>query len=150
MGLAWLQDKSNQPQTGKVSETKDRRIPAKTEQDGKTERKTARPTEPPRRTKDERRQTEDSPKPPRPNPEGNAMTRTRKTKKMLAVEERFHQPLEKILPQMVTEQGLSATADELDVSKATLGYWLLKLGINVRRVALAPGETIEIKRVTQG
>lgn len=77
------------------------------------------------------------------------MTRTRKTKKMIAVEERFHQPLEKILPEMVTEQGLSATADELMVSKATLGYWLLKLGINVRRVALAPGETIEIKRVTQ-
>ncbi len=71
---------------------------------------------------------------------------TRKTKKMAAVEDRFHQPLEKILPEMVTEQGLSATADHLGVSKATLGYWLLKLGINVRRVALAPGETLEVKR----
>ena len=71
----------------------------------------------------------------------------RKTKKMVAVEERFHQPLEKILPEMVTEQGLSHTADQLGVSKATLGYWLLKLGINVRRVALAPGETLEVKRV---
>ena len=72
---------------------------------------------------------------------------TRKTKKMVAVEERFHQPLEKILPEMVTEEGLSHTADQLGVSKATLGYWLLKLGINVRRVALAPGETLEVKRV---
>lgn len=71
----------------------------------------------------------------------------RKTKKMVAVEERFHQPLEKILPEMVTEQGLSHTAEHLGVSKATLGYWLLKLGINVRRVALAPGETLEVKRV---
>ena len=71
---------------------------------------------------------------------------SRKTKKMAAVEDRFHQPLEKILPEMVTEQGLSATADQLGVSKATLGYWLLKLGINVRRVALAPGETLEVKR----
>ena len=71
----------------------------------------------------------------------------RKTKKMVAVEERFHQPLEKILPEMVTEEGLSHTADQLGVSKATLGYWLLKLGINVRRVALAPGETLEVKRV---
>ena len=70
----------------------------------------------------------------------------RKTKKMSAVEAKFHQPLERILPDMVTEQGLSATADELGVSKATLGYWLLKLGINVRRVALAPGETLEVKR----
>ena len=71
----------------------------------------------------------------------------RKTKMMAAVEEVLHQPLEKVLPEMVTEQGLSATADELGVSKATLGYWLLKLGINVRRVALAPGETLEVKRL---
>ena len=47
---------------------------------------------------------------------------------------------------MVTEKGLSASAEELGVSKATLGYWLLKLGINVRRVALAPGESLEVKR----
>ena len=72
---------------------------------------------------------------------------TRKTKKMVTVEEKFSQPLEKLLPEMVTEQGLSATADYLGVSKATLGYWLLKLGINVRRVALAPGESLEVKRV---
>ena len=73
---------------------------------------------------------------------------TRKTKKMLAVEAKLHQPLEKVLPELVTDQGLSSTADQLGVSKATLGYWLLKLGINVRRVALGPGETIEIKRVS--
>ena len=72
----------------------------------------------------------------------------KKTKKMAAVEERFQRPLEKMLPELVTEQGLSATADQLGVSKATLGYWLLKLGINVRRVALAPGESIEVKRVS--
>ncbi len=70
----------------------------------------------------------------------------KKTKKMLAVEEKFHRPLEFILPEMVTEKGLSASAEELEVSKATLGYWLLKLGINVRRVALAPGESLEVKR----
>ena len=72
----------------------------------------------------------------------------RKTKKMIAVEERFQQPLEKMLPPLVTEQGLSATADEIGVSKATLGYWLLKLGIDVQRVALAPGEFLEVKRVS--
>ena len=49
---------------------------------------------------------------------------------------------------MVNEKGLSLTAQELEVSKATLGYWLLKLGINVRRVALAPGETLEVKRAS--
>jgi hypothetical protein len=72
----------------------------------------------------------------------------RKTKKMIAVEERYQQPLEKMLPPLVTEQGLSATADEIGVSKATLGYWLLKLGIDVHRIALAPGESLEVKRVS--
>ena len=71
---------------------------------------------------------------------------TRKTKKMIAVEERFRQPLEKMLPEMVTEQGLTATADYLGVSKATLAYWLLKFRIDVRRVALAPGDTLEGNR----
>ena len=68
---------------------------------------------------------------------------------MLAVEERFRQPLEKILPEMVTEQGLTATADYLGVSKATLGYWLLKFRIDVRRVALAPGDSLEITRLDE-
>ena len=72
---------------------------------------------------------------------------TRKTRKMLAVEERFRQPLEKILPEMVSEQGLSATADYLGVSKATLGYWLLKFRIDVKRVALAPGDSLQITRL---
>ena len=72
----------------------------------------------------------------------------RKTTKMIAVEERFDQTLESMLPEMVTERGLSATAEHLAVSKATLGYWLLKLGINVHRVALAPGESIEVRRVS--
>ena len=71
---------------------------------------------------------------------------TRKTKKMIAVEERFRQPLEKMLPEMVTEQGLTATADYLGVSKATLAYWLLKFRIDVRRVALAPGDSLEVYR----
>ena len=72
---------------------------------------------------------------------------TRKTKKMIAVEERFRQPLEKMLPEMVTEQGLTATADYLGVSKATLAYWLLKFRIDVRRVALAPGDIMHVTRL---
>lgn len=70
----------------------------------------------------------------------------RKTKLMMRVEKEFQRPLERLLPEKVNEIGLSATAEELGVSKATLGYWLLKLGISVRRVALAPGETLEVKR----
>ena len=70
----------------------------------------------------------------------------RKTKLMQQVEDQHRQPLERLLPEMINEQGLSATAQSLGVSKATLGYWLLKLGIHVRRVALAPGEVLEVKR----
>jgi hypothetical protein len=72
----------------------------------------------------------------------------RKTKLMIKVEEEHSRSLERLLPEMVNEKGLSVTALELGVSKATLGYWLLKLGINVRRVALAPGETLEVKRAS--
>ena len=72
----------------------------------------------------------------------------RKTKLMQRVEREHQRPLESLLPELVNERGLSATADDLGVSKATLGYWLLKLGISVRRVALAPGETLEVKRVS--
>ena len=69
----------------------------------------------------------------------------KKTKLMRRVELEQERPLERLLPEMVNERGLSATAEALGVSKATVGYWMLKLGINVRRVALAPGETLEIK-----
>ncbi len=72
----------------------------------------------------------------------------RKTKLMARVEDEHQRPLERLLPEMVNEIGLSNTAEKLGVSKATLGYWLLKLGINVRRVALAPGETLEVKRIS--
>lgn len=58
---------------------------------------------------------------------------TRKTKKMIAIEERYHQPLERILPELLRERGVAGTADQLGVSKATLGYWLLKLGIGIPR-----------------
>ena len=46
----------------------------------------------------------------------------RKTKLMQRVEKEFSRPLERLLPEKVNEVGLSATAEELGVSKATLGY----------------------------
>ena len=69
-----------------------------------------------------------------------------KTKKMVVVEQEWKERLETLLPKMVTARGLSATADQLGVNKATLGYWLLKLRINVRRVAVGPGDTLTIER----
>ncbi|MEX0762104.1 MAG: hypothetical protein WD208_09960 [Dehalococcoidia bacterium] len=72
----------------------------------------------------------------------------KKTTKMLDAERKIRRPLEKALPEMVNEMGLTGAAKRLGVSKATLSYWLLKLGIQMRRVALAPGETIEVKRTS--
>ncbi|KKN78127.1 hypothetical protein LCGC14_0353540 [marine sediment metagenome] len=69
-----------------------------------------------------------------------------KTKKMISVEQHFEEGLETLLPKMITARGLTATADQLGVSKATLGYWLLKLRIDVKRVALAPGDTLTVQR----
>tara|TARA_Y100000031_G_C8205679_1_gene378553 strand:- start:1195 stop:1425 length:231 start_codon:yes stop_codon:yes gene_type:complete len=71
-----------------------------------------------------------------------------KTKKMVLAERKLRRPLEKALPEIVNDVGLTGAAKRLGVSKATLSYWLLKLDIEIHRVALAPGEEIEIRRVS--
>ena len=65
---------------------------------------------------------------------------------MRGVEERYGRPLERLLPELYNELGLPGMSERLGISKGTLWYWLLKFGVNVRRVALAPGESIEVKR----
>jgi len=69
----------------------------------------------------------------------------RRTKLMRGVEERYNQPLEKLLPRMYNEMGLPRMAEVLGVSRSTVWYWLLRYGVDVRKVALAPGETLEVK-----
>ena len=70
----------------------------------------------------------------------------RKSKLMKQVEGRYDRPLEELLPELYNEKGLPAMAAELGVSKGTVWYWLLKFGINVRRVALSPGDDVEVVR----
>lgn len=67
-----------------------------------------------------------------------------KTKKMLRVEEQLGQKLEEALPVMCSELGLTETANRLGISKAVLGYWLIKLGINVRRAYLGRSENSQV------
>ena len=69
-----------------------------------------------------------------------------KSKRMLEVEEEFGQALESLLPPMITSRGLTKTAKEIGVSKATLGYWVRTLGMTQRRITLAPGERLKIVR----
>jgi hypothetical protein len=72
--------------------------------------------------------------------------RVRKTKLMQSVEEKFQRPLERLLPELVNQHGLSRAASDLGGSISTMSYWMLKLGIRYRRVALTAQETIEVKR----
>ncbi len=72
----------------------------------------------------------------------------KKTKEMLKVEKKFKRELERIIPELVNDLGLTGAANELKMGKSTLSYWMLKLGIQYRRVALGPGEIIEIKRIS--
>jgi hypothetical protein len=65
---------------------------------------------------------------------------------MRDVEAKFQRPVESLVPELVNEHGLTHAASELGVSTATLGYWMLKLGIRYRRVAVTADETIEVKR----
>jgi len=69
----------------------------------------------------------------------------RRTKLRRGVEERYNQPLAKLLPRMYNEMGLPRMAEALGVSRSTVWYWLLRYGVDVRKVALAPGETLEVK-----
>lgn len=71
-----------------------------------------------------------------------------KTRLMRQVEEQYGgRPLETLLPELYNRLGLPGMSEELGLSKGTLWYWLLKYGVSVRRVALAPGESLEIRRL---
>ena len=68
----------------------------------------------------------------------------RVTKLMRQVEAKFQRPLMILIPELAEVYDLTECAEEMGISKATLGYWMLKLGIEVRRIAVCPGETLEV------
>lgn len=70
----------------------------------------------------------------------------RKTRLMKKIEDHYRRPLEKLLPEMYNEMGLPQMAEEMGVSRSTVWYWLLRYGVNLRKVALAADETLEIKK----
>ena len=69
----------------------------------------------------------------------------KKTPMMKKVEEERGEVLETLLPRLINEIGFGETADYLGISKATVNYWRLKLGIEIRHVALVPGQRVEIR-----
>ena len=68
----------------------------------------------------------------------------RVTKLMRQVEAEFQRPIVVLIPELAQEHDLTECAEKMGISKATLGYWMLKLGIEVRRKAVCPGETLEV------
>lgn len=70
----------------------------------------------------------------------------KKTAKMLAAEEKLGMPLEKALPPLVTDNGFANTASKLGISNATLGYWMMKCGIEIQRIAVGPRDVILVQR----
>ena len=68
-----------------------------------------------------------------------------KTPAMLHVEETTGERLEILIPRLINTVGLSKAADELGISKSSINYWCMKLGIVRQVVALVPGERVEIR-----
>ena len=73
-------------------------------------------------------------------------TTGKKSRKMLAAEEKLGGELERTLAPLITEIGQSAAAERLNIATASMGYWLLRLGIDVHRVALGPGDSLLLRR----
>ena len=65
--------------------------------------------------------------------------------KMNSIQAEYGRPLEEVLSELQNERGASRTCETLGISKATLGYWNLKCGIRVIRVAYQPVEGEEVK-----
>ena len=65
--------------------------------------------------------------------------------KMNQVQLEYGRPLEEILSELQNDRGATETCDTLNISKAKLGYWNLKCGIKVVRIAYQPIEGEEVR-----
>ena len=61
----------------------------------------------------------------------------RKSKKMLEVEQEQGELLETLLPRLYNEMGFPAMVEELGISKSTLWYWFMKVGMRIEKVAIS-------------
>ena len=69
----------------------------------------------------------------------------RRNAAMLRVEEVHGERLEILIPRLINALGFQGAATELGISKSTMNYWCLKLGVVRQTVALVPGERLEIR-----
>ena len=72
----------------------------------------------------------------------------RKSLRMREVEREYGKSLEVLIPELVNVSNQSETAELFGISKATLGYWMLKLGIRMARKATLPGEILQVAKIS--
>ena len=68
-----------------------------------------------------------------------------KSTAMLHAEEIHGERLELLIPRLINSVGITKAAGELGISKSSINYWCMKLGIRRQMVALVPGERVEIR-----
>lgn len=68
-----------------------------------------------------------------------------KTAAMLQIEAEKGEPLELLIPRLINSVGFGKASEELGISKSSMNYWCMKLGIVRQVVALVPGERVEIR-----
>ena len=68
-----------------------------------------------------------------------------KTPAMLRAEEEQGEQLETLLPRLINELGYKEAAATLHISASSINYLRLKLGIQIAKVALNPGDRYIIK-----
>ena len=68
------------------------------------------------------------------------------SKLMKQAEEQIGSPFPQKLAKMLTEHGLTETAQILNVSKATLKYWIVCFEITWYNIVASPGDVIHVIR----
>ena len=60
------------------------------------------------------------------------------------VEDEFNEDIIELLVANLPDLGIDRTAEKFGVSKGTINYWIMKLGMSYERVVLRPGERYTI------
>lgn len=70
----------------------------------------------------------------------------KKTKTMLAIEEKIDQDLISYMVENIPKLGLSQTAIEIGVTSSRLNEWVLRFGLHKPPVMLRQGDSVTINR----
>lgn len=72
-----------------------------------------------------------------------------KTSLMRAIAAEREEPLPDLLRRLLDERGITGACQELGVAKATMGYWMIRLGLRMVCVAVPPGHEVIVHPVAR-